>query len=244
MGAARDVFGRRGVQHFQLQSLVRDLSTFARTFLEHLSSSFELSLEMQRVRPLPLAGSLCCMPRLADALTSRQQGTFKIHIYMIHLCMVQHAMRANARGQFHLWECTASAHSHTHPHAQADASAKQEAIRKQLTRVHDGHVLQRDLDLGSLSTGERRRVALALTLAHLRLLQARGRCTSNVLVLDEVHTNLDGEGIERVVALLRRLPQTTVLMVGQANSDLIDLADHQLEVVKRAGAGCSLHALF
>lgn len=54
MGAVRDAFGKRGVQHFELQSVVRDLSTFSRTFLEHLSSSFELSLEMQRVRaPAP-----------------------------------------------------------------------------------------------------------------------------------------------------------------------------------------------
>ena len=50
--------------------------------------------------------------------------------------------------------------------------------------------------------------------------QARGRCTSNLLILDEVHTNLDGEGIERMVALLRRLPHAHVLLVGQANTDL------------------------
>jgi energy-coupling factor transporter ATP-binding protein EcfA2 len=74
--------------------------------------------------------------------------------------------------------------------------------------------------------------------------QARGRCTSNLLILDEVHTNLDGEGIERMVALLRRLPHAHVLLVGQANTDLIDLADHHIEVVKHAGGSCKLHSLF
>jgi energy-coupling factor transporter ATP-binding protein EcfA2 len=74
--------------------------------------------------------------------------------------------------------------------------------------------------------------------------QARGRCTSSLLILDEVHTNLDGEGIERMVALLRKLPHENVLLVGQANTDLIDLADHHVEVVKHAEGGCSLNQLF
>jgi DNA repair exonuclease SbcCD ATPase subunit len=127
---------------------------------------------------------------------------------------------------------------------QAEASTKQDTLRKQLARVQDGRVLQQDMDLGSLSTGERRRVALALTLGHLRLLQARGRCTSNVLILDEVHTNLDAEGIDRVVSLMRMLPYDSVFMVGQANTDLINLADHHLEVVKHPGESCSVQTVF
>lgn len=47
--ALSDVFGRRGLQHFQLCGAVSDLSTFAAHFLEHLSSSFKLSLEMRQV---------------------------------------------------------------------------------------------------------------------------------------------------------------------------------------------------
>lgn len=127
---------------------------------------------------------------------------------------------------------------------QAASAAKHDTVVKRLTRVEDGQVLQADMDLGSLSTGERRRVALALTLAYLRLLQARGRCTSNVLLLDEVHTNLDGEGIERMVALLRQLPHATIFMVGQANTDLIDMADHHLEVVKHPSGACVLNSFF
>lgn len=127
---------------------------------------------------------------------------------------------------------------------QEEGAKKQDAVVKRLTRVQDGHILQAGMDLGSLSTGERRRVALALTLGYLRLLQARGRCTSNVLILDEVHTNLDGAGIERMVSLLRKLPHANIFMVGQANTDLIDLADHHLEVVKEEGGSCILESLF
>ena len=35
-----------------------------------------------------------------------------------------------------------------------------------------------------------------------------------------------------------------VLLVGQADTALIDLADHHVEVVKHAGSGCSLRSLF
>jgi DNA repair exonuclease SbcCD ATPase subunit len=127
---------------------------------------------------------------------------------------------------------------------QVEGVAKQDSIVKRLARVHNGRVLQDTMDLGSLSSGERRRVALALTLGYLRLLQARGRCSCNVLILDEVHTNLDGEGIERMVSLLRKLPHDNILLVGQANTDLIDLADHHLEVVKQEGGSCTLKSLF
>jgi hypothetical protein len=47
--ALSDAFGKKGIQHFQLDSAVRDLGSFAAHFLEHLSSSFQLSLEMQQV---------------------------------------------------------------------------------------------------------------------------------------------------------------------------------------------------
>jgi energy-coupling factor transporter ATP-binding protein EcfA2 len=121
---------------------------------------------------------------------------------------------------------------------------KQDTVLKRLTRVQDGHVLQQDMDLGGLSTGEQRRVALALTMGYLRLLQARGRCSSNIIILDEVHTNVDGSGIERIVSLMRKLPYESVFMIGQANTDLIDLADHHLEVVKRPNGACTVQRLF
>lgn len=46
---------------------------------------------------------------------------------------------------------------------------------------------------------------------------------------------LDGEGKARVGAVLRNLPQNTVLVVGQAYSYLTDVNDSVDVVVKRNG---------
>ncbi|KAG1672698.1 hypothetical protein FOA52_005175 [Chlamydomonas sp. UWO 241] len=51
--------------------------------------------------------------------------------------------------------------------------------------------------LAQLSGGERRRVALALALGFADLVRSRGRLSCNVLVLDEVLQQLDGEGYTR-----------------------------------------------
>lgn len=75
--ALSDAFGKKGIQHFQLDSAVRDLGTFAAHFLEHLSSSFQLTLEMQQVCLAVLALyqrhllhlSSNCLQKLAPALS-------------------------------------------------------------------------------------------------------------------------------------------------------------------------------
>ena len=46
---------------------------------------------------------------------------------------------------------------------------------------------------------------------------------------------LDGEGKARVGAVLRNLPQSTVLVVGQADSYLTNVYDNVDVVVKRNG---------
>ena len=46
---------------------------------------------------------------------------------------------------------------------------------------------------------------------------------------------LDGEGKARVGAVLRNLPQSTVLVVGQADSYLTNVYDNVDLVVKRSG---------
>ena len=46
---------------------------------------------------------------------------------------------------------------------------------------------------------------------------------------------LDGEGKARVGAVLRNLPQSTVLVVGQADSYLTNVYDNLDVVVKRNG---------
>lgn len=107
-------------------------------------------------------------------------------------------------------------------------------------RMHDVHATrlvlqatQEGLFLGSLSTGERRRVALALTLGYVDLLRARGAAAVDTLVLDEVHANLDREGVRRVLDVVRTLSQRCVVVVGQAGSEVAELADRHEAVVKR-----------
>ncbi|GAX81139.1 hypothetical protein CEUSTIGMA_g8573.t1, partial [Chlamydomonas eustigma] len=90
--------------------------------------------------------------------------------------------------------------------------------------------------LSQLSGGERRRVALALALGFADLLRCRGRLSSNILVLDEVLQQLDGEGCSRLADVLRGLPHDSILVVGQANSYVTQVFDVMDVVVKRDGS--------
>jgi DNA repair exonuclease SbcCD ATPase subunit len=94
-------------------------------------------------------------------------------------------------------------------------------------------IAQQDLDLGTLSTGERARVGLALALGYVQLLAERGVAAADTLILDEVHAHLDNEGVRRVIEVLRGLRQRTVLLVAQEGSVVVDGADHHVTVVKR-----------
>lgn len=105
-------------------------------------------------------------------------------------------------------------------------------------------VTQEGLFLGSLSTGERRRVALALALGHIDLLRARGAAAADTLVLDEVHANLDAEGVRRVLGVLRALGQRSVVVVGQVGSEVADLADRHDAVVKRGDGSVAVETVF
>lgn len=117
--------------------------------------------------------------------------------------------------------------------------------------MHDMHairvalqVAQEGLFLGSLSAGERRRVALALTLGYVDLLRARGAAAADTLVLDEVHANLDSEGVRRVLDVVRTLSQRCVVVVGQAGSEIAELADRHEAVVKREDGVVELEAQY
>lgn len=102
-----------------------------------------------------------------------------------------------------------------------------EAIDKvAVVRLSNGSLENRSLR--QLSGGERRRMALALALGYSQFASQRGGIQCNLLVLDEVLQHLDGEGQARVVAMLKGLPQSSVLVVSQAHSLLagtFDLVD-------------------
>ncbi|KAK9812526.1 hypothetical protein WJX73_005975 [Symbiochloris irregularis] len=106
----------------------------------------------------------------------------------------------------------------------------------------DGEATVRERTMKQLSGGERRRMALALALAYGELAAGRGRLKCNLMVLDEVLQHLDGEGCARVCAVLKELPQATVLIVGQADSYVLQEFDAVDTVVKENGCSKVLPA--
>jgi DNA repair exonuclease SbcCD ATPase subunit len=97
-------------------------------------------------------------------------------------------------------------------------------------------VVAEDMDPGCLSRGEARRVGLALTLGYHKLLEARGACIVDTLILDEPHTNLDSEGVRGMMGVLRALGKRSVVVVAQAGSEVEGRADHRVAVVKRSAS--------
>lgn len=69
-------------------------------------------------------------------------------------------------------------------------------VKRASTRAADGGF--RDRSLSQLSGGQWRRASLALELAFVELARQRGRFSCNLLVLDEVLSQLDSYGRARV----------------------------------------------
>lgn len=120
-------------------------------------------------------------------------------------------------------------------------AAEIERITKSVHVWSEGGLKERSIR--QLSGGERRRVALALALGFADLVSGRGRLRCNLIVLDEVLQQLDGEGKVRVSTVLRGLPHSTILVVGQADSHLAQAFDNVDVVVKRNGCATVQKAL-
>ncbi|GFR43838.1 hypothetical protein Agub_g4959, partial [Astrephomene gubernaculifera] len=120
------------------------------------------------------------------------------------------------------------------------AAEEREREREEICKVirvrHPADGSLRVRDVRQLSGGERRRVALALSLGFAELVRRRRRLACNVMVLDEVLQQLDGTGCEAVARVLRELPHASVLLVGHRSSaatagfEVVDV------VVKQGGA--------
>lgn len=117
----------------------------------------------------------------------------------------------------------------------ADASGGEIEEIYKLVRVQSADDELRERSLNQLSGGERRRVALALSLGYAELAASRGRLSSNLIVLDEILQQLDAAGCERVAQVLGSLPHESVLVVGQAHSFVTEAFDRTDVVVKRGG---------
>lgn len=111
--------------------------------------------------------------------------------------------------------------------------AAMERIDKTVEVWAGGHFVSRSLK--SLSGGEQRRVALALSLAFSELGSERSNTRSNMLVLDEPFQHLDLEGCQRATSLLKSLHFRTVLLVSQAFDSGTAGIDRTDCVVKKDG---------
>lgn len=76
-------------------------------------------------------------------------------------------------------------------------------------------VNQSSVDLESLSSGETRRLCLALCFGLRESLQELTGWKSNLLILDEVFDGLDGVGRTKVLSELGALPETSVFVISQ-----------------------------
>jgi hypothetical protein len=117
-----------------------------------------------------------------------------------------------------------------------ELAPSREAVCKRVwARGADGVPLERGLR--QLSGGERRRVALALSLAFADLAAERGGVRCSLLVLDEALQHLDNEGVGRVAAMLRTGSRaSTILLTSQAMGRALSFADRVDHVVKEEAA--------
>lgn len=76
-------------------------------------------------------------------------------------------------------------------------------------------VNQRVVDLGSLSSGETRRLCLSLCFGLREALQELTGWKSSLLILDEVFDGLDGVGRIKVLSELKQLTDTSVFVISQ-----------------------------
>jgi DNA repair exonuclease SbcCD ATPase subunit len=109
-----------------------------------------------------------------------------------------------------------------------------EVIQKIVKIKKGSEVIQRSIQ--QLSGGERRRLAISLSLGFMDLVRARGRLSCNLLILDEVLQLLDSEGCSRVAIMLKSLPHETILVVGQARSFIESSIEIVDRVVKSSGS--------
>jgi ABC-type transport system involved in cytochrome bd biosynthesis fused ATPase/permease subunit len=91
--------------------------------------------------------------------------------------------------------------------------------------VHRSPQSPLDVKVGSLSAGEKQRLALARVLAR----------RAPVILLDEPDANLDAEGLELLTALLRELAPGRMIAVAAHSPRLIASADRVLALDEGSG---------
>jgi len=91
------------------------------------------------------------------------------------------------------------------------------------------------IDYAACSSGEKRRIDVAILLALQSLVYERGASNSNLIVLDEVFDSLDRVGIERAVALLAEESSDKLIYVISHLSEFRDYFQKELLITKENG---------
>jgi hypothetical protein len=99
-------------------------------------------------------------------------------------------------------------------------------IKRVLVRSSDGTF--KDRGLSQLSGGQWRRVSMALDLAFVEVIRRRGTLRSNILVMDEVLTHLDGAGREAVGTVLRAMVDGEKTSSSNFNSSFSGINDNPI----------------
>lgn len=86
-------------------------------------------------------------------------------------------------------------------------------FRVELDDKFDAHVydLMTEIDVDSLSSGENRRINLIIMLAYIKMM--RMQTDMNILILDEVFTTIDINGIDEILYLLKEFAQERLLSI-------------------------------
>jgi len=91
------------------------------------------------------------------------------------------------------------------------------------------------IDYAACSSGEKRRIDVAILLALQSLVYERGASNSNLIVLDEVFDSLDRVGIERAVGLLAEESREKLIYVISHLSEFRDYFSQELIITKSNG---------
>ena len=90
-------------------------------------------------------------------------------------------------------------------------------------------ILGEEIDVETLSTGESKKVNIAILLAYLKLIRTKKQV--NVLFLDEVFSSVDVESIDDVIGLLRDLADNSKINIFLVHHSVLD-SQHFDRIIK------------
>jgi len=93
-----------------------------------------------------------------------------------------------------------------------------------------------DINVGTLSTGEKKRVDLAVLISIIRMLK-RKYPSLNIFMLDEVLSSIDGDGIYDIIGLLQRTAKEMKMNIFIINHSPLPIEHfaYKIEIQKNAG---------